>query len=90
MSIPQLIVRIADLAEAEGRSLRAVAIRLTLGVCTIIVAAAAALVGVMLLLGSVYIATADRAGAAAGALAAALLSLTIGGLLAWLGRRIAA
>lgn len=87
-TITDLIVRIADLAEAEGRALRAMTVRLALGIAIIIIGAGAVTAGVALVLGAVYIATADRVGAAAGAAATGALALGIGGLLAWLGRRM--
>lgn len=87
-TITELIVRVADLVEAEGRILRATSVRLALGMGIIIVAAGAIMAGVALVLGAVYIVTADRAGPAAGASVTGVLALGIGGLLAWLGRRM--
>lgn len=89
-TIIELIVRIADLAEAEGRVLRTMTVRLALGIAMIIVAAGAAIAGVGLILGAVYIVTAHWAGPALGAATAGVLALAIGGLLAWLGRRMGA
>ncbi len=86
-TLTELIVRVADLAEAEGRTLRAMTVRLALGIAMIIVAAGAAVAGIGLLLGAVYLVTAGWAGAAAGAATAGGLALGIGGLMAWLGRR---
>ncbi len=88
-TVTQLIVRVADLAEAEGRALRTSALRLALGVGLIAVAAGALMAGVGLLLGAVYIAIADRAGTASGAAVTGALALAAGGLLAWTGRRMA-
>lgn len=87
-SVTEMIVRIADLAEAEGRTLRAMAVRVALGVSIIIVAAGAVLAGVALILSAVFIMTADRTGPAAGAALTGLLALCIGGVLIWLGRRM--
>jgi hypothetical protein len=84
----ELIVRVADLCEAEGRVFRAMTVRLALGVAIILVAAAALAAGVALLLGAVYIMVVGQAGAALAAVATGLLALGIGGTLAWLGRRI--
>lgn len=88
-TITELIVRVADLAEAEGRVFRAMTIRVALGVAIFIVAAGAATAGVGLVLGAVYIVTAAWAGPAVGAAVAGVLALGIGGLLAWLGHRTA-
>jgi hypothetical protein len=87
-TLTELIVRVADLAEAEGRVLRVMMARLTLGVAMIVVAAGAAAAGVGLILGAVYLVTADWAGPAAGAAVAGVVALGIGGFLAWLGRRM--
>jgi len=87
-SITELIVRIADLLEAEGRVLRAVTIRLAQGLGIFIIAAGMVTAGMTLVLGAVYIATAERAGAAAGAALAGTLALLMGGFLIWLGRRM--
>jgi uncharacterized membrane protein len=87
-SMTELIVRIADLCEAEGRVLRAMTVRLALGVVVILVAAAAVAAGVGLLLVAVYIAIEAQTGAAPAAVATGVLALCIGGVLAWLGRRI--
>lgn len=83
----ELIVRIADLAEAEGRSLRAATARLALGIGLIAVAVGALTAGVLLLLGAVYVVIADRAGTAAGAAVAGAVAIIIGGILTWLGHR---
>lgn len=88
-TITQLIVRIADLAEAEGRVLRAMTIRVALGIAIIMVAAGAAIAGVGLVLGAIYMVTASWAGPAVGASVVGVLALGIGGLLAWLGYRTA-
>lgn len=88
-TLTELIVRVADLAEAEGRSLRTVTVRMALGVSLIIIAAGAVMAGIALVLGAIYIVTADRAGPAAGTAATGVLALGIGGLLAWLGRKMA-
>lgn len=87
--VPELIVRAADLAEAEGRALRAITVRMALGLAVMLVACGALLGGTALLLAALYIATAERAGPAAGALVTGLVALAIGGTLAWLGHRLA-
>lgn len=49
-SITEILVRTADLAEAEGRVLRAMTVRVALGVSVIVVAGAAMGGGLALLL----------------------------------------
>ncbi len=88
-SVTELIVRIADLCEAEGRALRAMSIRLALGVAIILVSAAALAAGVALLLGAVFFAIQAQTGTTVAALITGVLALGTGATLAWLGRRIA-
>lgn len=87
-TLTELIVRVADLAEAEGRTLRAATARLALGIGFMAIAVGVIIAGLVLVLGAVYIITADRAGPAAGAAVAGVLALAAGGLLAWLGHRM--
>lgn len=86
-SISEMIVRLADLAEAEGRLLRAMTVRVATAIGIIIVAVGAFTAGVTLLLVAVYIASAGWWGAAGGAAFTGLLALGTGGLLAWVARR---
>jgi len=87
-TITELIVRIADLAEAEGRSLRAMTLRTALAIGVILLAVGAALAGVALLLFALYIGLAAWAGPAAAAAITGALALIAGGILAWLGHRM--
>lgn len=87
-TITKLIVRIADLAEAEGRVLRAMVMRSAMGIGILLVAAAVVIAGLCLLLGSVFIFTSENAGRPAAAAVTGILALAIGGGLAWLGQRI--
>ena len=87
-TITKLIVRIADLVEAEGRELRAVVMRSAMGIGVLLIAAAVVIAGLFLVFGSVYIYTAEHAGRAAAAALTGVLALATGGGLAWLGRRI--
>lgn len=88
--LTELIVRIADLVEAEGKVLRSRVVGVVFGACLMIVAACAVIAGLVLELGAVYILISDRAGPAAAAAATGLVALTTGGILAWLGRRMSA
>lgn len=87
--ITELVVRIADLLEAEGRLLRATTMRLATGIALLIIAASTAAVGLIFIISAVFIAVAERAGTAAGAATTGLLALGLGGLLAWLARKTA-
>lgn len=87
--ITELVVRIADLLEAEGRLLRATTMRLATGIVLLIIAACTAAVGLIFIIAAVFIAVAERAGTAAGAATTGLLALGLGGLLAWLARKTA-
>jgi hypothetical protein len=87
-SITELLVRTADLAEAEGRLFRAATIRVAGAVTVIGVAGAAIAAGVILVLAALFIVTADRGGPALAALVTGAVALGLGGALAWLGRRM--
>ncbi len=87
--ITELVVRIADLIEAEGRLLRTTTMRLATGIALLIIAACTAAVGLIFIIAAVFIAVAERAGTAAGAATTGLLALGLGGLLAWLARKTA-
>ena len=87
-SITELVVRLTDLAEAEGRVLRTMLVRSALGLGTMLFAALAMVAGLALMFFSVFVFTAERAGTAAGAAVTGVLALAIGGLIAWLGHRI--
>lgn len=87
--LTELIVRAADLAEAEGRILRLMVARTALSVAVTVVAGGTVLAGLVLVLGSVYLATADHVGPAGGAAITGGLALAAGGGLAWLGQRMA-
>jgi hypothetical protein len=84
----ELVVRVADLCEAEDRVLRATTLRLGLGLAIILVAAGTIIGGMALLLGALYIIVAAFAGAAVAAVSAGVAALVTGGTLIWLGRRI--
>jgi len=87
--LSEFIVRLADLVEAEGRSLRHSTIRLALAIALVVVATGAACVGLGLLVMAVYIVIADQIGPAPGAAIAGAVSLAAGGVLVWLGRKMA-
>lgn len=87
--ITDLIVRVADLAEAEGRTLRAMVAQTALGLAWIAVGGVVVLIGLVLVLAAVYLAAADGMGPAGGAVVAGAVGLMVGGGLAWLGHRTA-
>lgn len=87
--ITELLVRAADLAEAEGRLLRVMTARLALAIGVILIAAVSGAIGVGLLLAAIYIFVAHHHGPAVGAAVTGVVALGAGGLLAWLGRKMA-
>lgn len=87
-SVTELIVHVADLCEAEGRVLRAMVVRLALGVAIIIAATILITGGAALLLAAIFIAIQGLAGPAVAALVSGLITLGIGGIFIWLGRRM--
>jgi len=87
-SVTELIVHIADLCEAEGCVLRAMVVRLVLGMALVIVATILITGGAALLLAAIFIAVQGLAGPAVAALVTGLIALGIGGIFTWLGRRM--
>ena len=89
-ALTELMVRLTDLAEAEGRLLRSSAMRLALGVSTLALAAVVAGGGLLFLLGSAYIVTSFLWGRSAGAAVTGGIALLAAGALSWLAHRLAA
>lgn len=87
-SISELLVRIADLAEAEGKLLRASVMRLASGLALFVVAIVAALAGFGFLLASIFLATSSQAGYPIGALVSGFVAVALAGGLAWTGKRM--
>ncbi|HYE03742.1 MAG TPA: hypothetical protein VD963_10980 [Phycisphaerales bacterium] len=87
-SIAQLIVRVTDLVEAEGRVLRVVMLRLGLGAALGVVAALMCLIGLCLVLVAAYTALEAATSAPVAALVTGLASLLVGGALIWTIARI--
>lgn len=87
--LSEFIVRLADLVEAEGRSLRHSTVRVALAIGLVVVATGAASVGLGLLVTAVYLAIANQIGPAPGAAIAGTVSLAAGGVLVWLVRKMA-
>ncbi|MFO0827324.1 MAG: hypothetical protein U0572_04170 [Phycisphaerales bacterium] len=85
----EFIVRVADLAEAEGRLLRATTVRVAGGVALIVLASILFAAGAGLLLASLYVVVAHAGGAALGAATTGLVAVLLGGVVTWLGRRMA-
>ena len=86
--ITELLVRAANLAEAEGRLLRVVVARMLTSFGLTLVAAGALLAGVLALLASLHLAVSQQAGPAVGALVTGLVAVLLGGGLAWAARRM--
>lgn len=89
-AITELIVRAAELAEAEGRVLRVMTLRVALGVGLILLGVAASAAGLVLLLAAIYLAVAERSSPAAGAAAAGVAATALGVAVIWSGRRAGA
>lgn len=86
--LSELIVRVADLVEAEGRVLRAQVARVSAGIALRTVAAAVLLVGLMLVMTALWIGVEKQAGAAWASLATGALALAISGGLFWVGGKV--
>jgi hypothetical protein len=95
----ELIVRVADLAEAEGRSLRGAvraearelrqqASRFSVGLVMLAGAGALALIGAALCVATVYTALEPVAGGPAALLGAGLFALLGAGVLIWVFKRM--
>lgn len=86
--ITELLVRAANLAEAEGRLLRMIVARMLTSFGITLVASGALLAGVLALLASLHLAVSQQAGTAVGALVTGLVAVFLGGGLAWAARRM--
>ncbi len=93
--ISEMIVRVTDLMEAEGRSLREVArvegrvlrqvtARLTLGLAVLLATAPLVVAGVGLLLAALFMALRDPLGQPAAAAITGVVTLGVSGGLLWL------
>lgn len=93
-AITELIVRVADLVEAEGRSVRSAlradaralresAGRFTLGAAMTVAAAVLLLIGACLCVATVYAALEPSVGVPMALLASGLFSMACGGLVIW-------
>lgn len=86
-AITELIVRAAELAEAEGRVLRVMTLRVAVAVGMILLGVAASAAGLVLLLAAIYLAVAERSSPAAGAAIAGVAAVSFGFIAIWGGRR---
>ena len=89
-AITELIVRVVELAEAEGRELRVATLRVAAAVGLILFGVASSAAGLVLLLAAIYLAVAERSSPAAGAAAAGVAAMAIGAIVIWSGRRTGA
>ncbi|HEY3244387.1 MAG TPA: hypothetical protein VGM03_13660 [Phycisphaerae bacterium] len=87
-SLATFVVHVADLVEAEGRAMHAATLRLLTAAAVLLIAASAGIGGATLVLLAVY-RTLEPMSATLAAALTGLLALAIGGLLAWLARRVA-
>lgn len=86
-TLARFVVRIADLAEAEGREVRATVFRMLTAAAVFLVAAGVGICGSALLLLSVYWVF-EPAGRALAAFASGTVALALGGALVWIGQRM--
>lgn len=85
--LSEFVVKVADLAEAEGRQLRAVVAAVGLGLALIIVAALIGVVGLGLLIFAVYKGFEASMGPAWAACVSGVIALAIAGLTGYFGWR---
>ncbi|MBC7835533.1 MAG: hypothetical protein H7Y88_10610 [Phycisphaerales bacterium] len=78
-----MIVRVADLAEAEGRLLKRNVVKLSMGAAIGLVAAVLLLGGAVMLMIATYMAVADAASPPVAALVVGLAAAMVGGVLLW-------
>lgn len=88
-TLTELIVRTANLAEAEGRLLRTMTVRVAIAIGIIIIAVGLAGAGLALLLAALYGLVAISANNVAAAGVTGVIALACGGLLVWTGRWLA-
>jgi len=86
--ISDYITRIADLAEAEGRALKANAAKVGTALAVVLAAAIIGVGAVGLLLAAAWLALSKTLGDIQASLIAGLIALTITGALLWTARRI--
>jgi hypothetical protein len=86
--LSEFVIKVADLAEAEGRHLRSVVTAILVGFALILASACVLVIAVGLLVLAVYSALSEVLGPAWGALAAALAAGGGAVLLAFIGLRM--
>ena len=84
----ELVIALADLLEAEGRSLRRAAARLGGSMVLFAVAGLLAVAGLCLCLWGIYQYLAVSLGAVSAALLTGIASLAVAGGVLWIGQRI--
>jgi hypothetical protein len=87
-SITELIVRIADLAEAEGRALRKAAARLGLSLSLMVVAAILILIGGLAILAGIWLGLRETIPHGWAAVATGMLALALAGVLLWAASKL--
>ncbi len=87
-AVTELIVRAAELVEAEGRVLRLLTLRVAVAVGLILLGVASSAAGLVLLLAAIYLAVAERSSPAAGAAVAGGVAIVLGAAVIWKGRRV--
>jgi hypothetical protein len=100
-AVSELIVRVTDLVEAEGRSIRQVirseghelrerVSRFSLGLVFLVGAAVLVLMGTALCVATVYAALEPSVGVAGALLSAGVFALACGGVLIWVFKKVQA
>lgn len=83
--LSEFVIKVADLAEAEGRQLRAIVSMIAMGFAFVITAALVSVIGVGLLVLALYNSLEDSMGPAGAALIAGVVTLGISGGLGFAG-----
>jgi hypothetical protein len=86
-ALSEFVIKVADLAEAEGRQLRAAVVALGVGFAVFFAAMSFLIIGVLLLVFALYKGLEGAVGPAWGALIAAGAILVPAALIAWLALR---
>lgn len=88
-TVTELAVRIADLAEAEGRQARHMAVRIGIALAGVVVAGVLALAALVLVLAGVFGWLREPLGDAGGLFVTGLITLAVAGGLVWVAMKLA-
>jgi hypothetical protein len=85
--ISEFVIKVADLAEAEGRQLRAIVVSVAIGLAMVLAAALVSVVGLGLLVLALYSAFETAIGPAWSACVSGAIALAIAGISGFIGWR---